>query len=117
LKDKEEAMTLKQKALAHYDRMIEWADKQPKRGLVSELYIEDAIGEDWSADHCPYCLSRKSMCFGCNLNPIQVAIITDVTPSAYLCCSGLWYRMLESSTWGTWVKRARAVREYIEKHG
>lgn len=110
-------MTLKEKSLAHYDRMIAWAEKQQKRGLVSGLDMEDAIGEEWSADYCPYCLSRKSMCFGCRLNPIQVAIITDETPSAYLCCSGLWYRMFESSTCGTWVKRARKVREYIEKNG
>jgi hypothetical protein len=109
-------MTLKQKALAHYDRMIEWAEKQPKRVRVDEFSMFSDIGEGWDSDNCPYCDAHNAMCFGCEMNPLKTKATTKIYGSMF-CCGALWSEMNESSTWGTWVKRARKVREYIEKHG
>ena len=104
-------MTLKQKALAHYDRMIAWAEKQPKRKMADgwgAMLLE--IGENYYGKYCVYCRKhfRKSKC----------SLGSDVTcQSGDACCGGLWVEMYCSLTWGTWVKRARKVREYIEKNG
>ena len=103
-------MTLKLKALAHYDRMIAWAEKQPKRNVVNEDHMEYDIGENWRGGGCVYCTEyfRKAQC---SLSD------ADCEDDSRHCCNGLWDAMNHSKTWLTWVKRARKVREYIEKHG
>jgi len=99
-------MTLKQKALAHYDRMIEWAEKQPKKMHVYRDVMYMAICEDFSGHYCAYCQNNESIaCDECKL-------LSDDG-----CCGGLYRIMDKAQTWSTWVKRARKVREYIEKHG
>lgn len=104
-------MTLKQKALAHYDRMIEWAKKQPKRGHVSKIKMFVEINETWESDYCIYCNSHKGgTCPQCKLYSIP-------RYDGRHCCDGLWRIMNSAVCWPTWVKRARKVREYIEKHG
>jgi len=103
-------MTLKQKALAHYDRMIEWAEKQPKTRCQDIEDMEDAIGENYASGYCAYCQENLNTCSTCRL-------YNKSKKHGKHCCGSLWPSMSESKTWGIWVKRARKVREYIEKHG
>ncbi|MFA5377412.1 MAG: hypothetical protein WC455_16795 [Dehalococcoidia bacterium] len=103
-------MTLKQKALAHYDRMIAWAEKQPETRCQDIEEMEDAIGENYDADYCVYCQSCENTCHVCKLYGKSKRY-------GHHCCGNLWPAMSNTKTWGTWVKRARRVREYIEKHG
>jgi len=105
-------MTLKQKALAHYDRMIEWADKQPKRNRCSDVYMYDKILEYWGGECCPYCQKISEQDLNCSYCRLHAD--NDDYKS---CCNGTWDHMDRANTWGTWVKRARKVREYIEKNG
>lgn len=65
-----------------------------------------AICEDFSGHYCAYCQNNESIaCDECKL-------LSDDG-----CCGGLYRIMDKAQTWSTWVKRARKVREYIEKHG
>ena len=96
---------IKKEALAHYDRMIKWAEKQNPRGRVNGYKIRGEIGEVWASYDCSYCNKYGLSCSRCPLN-------LDTW-----CCNGLYGDMCKSKTWGTWIKRAEKVREYIEENG
>jgi hypothetical protein len=98
--------TTKQKTLEHYDRMIAWAEKQPKKRVVSNIDMMFEIHENWDGIFCSYCRSiRKPGCGSCKLQ------------SEKGCCDNLYREMHSSKTWGAWVKSAKKVREYIEVNG
>lgn len=99
---------VKKDAIAHYTRMIKWAEKQPKRERPYTKTMEREIGENWWGHYCSYCQSPEYECLELEDCPLG----TDEK-----CCKGLWYKMRISKTWGTWVKRAKEVREYIRKNG
>jgi len=95
---------LQKEALAHYDRMIAWAEKQPKRGKPSHVKMASYIGEWAGPAKCSYCVEYGYDCLQCPLGPT-------------VCCGKLYGKMIDAKTWGTWVKRAKLVRQYIEEHG
>ena len=106
---------VKKDAIAHYNRMIKWAEKQPKRGRIREVSsmsrsvsMMAEIGEDWDGYYCSYCINP--------FNEIEECINCPINENSN-CCGGLWEKMNISLTWGTWVKRAKLVREYIRKNG
>ena len=102
------AFTLKQRALKHYDRMIRWAEKQPKRKFPFSGDMERAIGEEWHSGDCPYCQKYDPFaCFSTSLCPL---VEGD-------CCGGLWKDMSTRRTWSGWVNAAKKVRAYIKQHG
>ena len=105
-------MMIKIVALTHYNKMIRWAEKQPKHGSVDPTVMEDEIGECWEGDYCSYCKHAKNnLCDGCPLfRGLKKFNVEN-------CCDGLWQAMDKSKTWGTWTKRAKKVMEYIESHG
>lgn len=95
---------IKRDALAHYDRMIVWAEKRRKNAPCASEMMDAAIGEYWGAEACVYC--RNYECPKCPLGE-----------SPTECCKSLWKDMNEARTWKTWVKRAKLVRQYIEDNG
>ena len=97
-------MTVKEESLAHYDRMIPWAEKQdPNEPAIRGKMLVD-LGEHWGGEFCPYCKRSACGCQDCQLNNES-------------CCAGLWPRMARSKTWGEWIPAAKCVRQYIEEHG
>ena len=96
---------IKKEELAHYDRMIAWAKEQKPRDKVSGYKMWDKIGEMWSNDDSSYCKRYGLFCGSCPLS-------LDLR-----CCNRLYSDMHNSKTWGTWVKRAEKVREYIRENG
>ena len=102
--------TTKQKALDHYDRMIAWAEKQPKNDFRPLMHImKNSLGEDYGGLDCPYCRENYNAGCKCKLYTIK----TD----RHHCCAGLWQKMCNAKTWKTWIKRAKKVREYIKDNG
>jgi hypothetical protein len=112
--------------IAHYERMIAWAEKQKKRDEAVREVMEEDLGESWGGVSCPFCeqadtdydsmdISSLSMdddeylavCFFC---PLGLASSID-------CCGGLWFDLNHTITWGAWLKQARKVLEYIKKYG
>jgi hypothetical protein len=104
--------SVKQKAIKHYQRMIAWAEKQPPREKASFMVMDDSISESYGSINCAYCIKYKCCCqLGCPLYRRPKNLYLSV------CCNGLWSKMFRSKTWGTWVKRAKKVLEYIEVNG
>lgn len=92
-----------QKSIAHWeDKMLAWAEKQPKRGQVSVHDMNDAIREEWHGPYCALCKRIRpdlnDKCAGCIL-----------FESGYGCDkeSSLWMKIDNSKTWGKWCKNAR----------
>ena len=101
---------IKQEALAHYDRMIEWAKKQDPRDFVDFVKMLFELGEAWGGEYCSYCFKYFQFAHhDCPLN--------TPTVKCHHCCNGLWSEMQNSLYWGDWVINAEAVREYINERG
>lgn len=102
------ALERKAEALAHYDRMIVWAESQPPNDCASSDTMRSELGEAWFASYCIYCqefMHGMYVCVNCPLN------------SDNGCCGGKWYAMDSTKTWEEWVYYAKRVRSYIKKHG
>lgn len=98
---------IKKQAIAHYDRMIEWAKKQnpDKEQFASDMREE--LNETYDARSCSYCIANKFDCELCKLSGINIGI----------CCNGLFFKMCLALTWGEWIERAKEVKKYIEING
>ena len=99
---------IKKKAIAHYDRMIEWAEKQDPKGKAINRKMQEAIGEEWFSDDCSFCqhyhVESIIGCDGCPLFKLQFG-----------CCNGRWDKLSRSKMWKSWIKNAKSVRAYIKK--
>jgi hypothetical protein len=95
---------IQKEALAHYNRMIAWAEKQDPYGGVYSGFMRNEIGEGWFGDYCVYC-EKYYHCDECPLN------------RSGRCCDGLWKKMSASETWGDWIINAKKVRQYIKENG
>ncbi len=107
--------SIKQEALEHYDRMIKWVKTQSNEDMPNHSAMLRAIHENWFGNDCPYCgkyyMPKDKKC-KCRLNPEKKYRL----PSD--CCDGLWVKMsICTYTWADWLKYARKVRAYINKHG
>ena len=74
---------VKKDAIAHYDRMIEWAEKQIPSEKPDLFTMEIAINEDWYSDHCAYCKTYYDECY----NYCDGCPLTGYTKG---CCNGRW---------------------------
>lgn len=97
---------LQREALTHYECMIQWVLTQDLSAPVSRTEMENAIGESWHADFCPYC--QKCNTFLCGDCPLQ----TDKG-----CCNGSWFNMNFADSWGDWLKYADKVKQEVIKRG
>lgn len=117
-----EGRTIKQRAIAHYERMIKFAmvckesgERFPKSSVH---FFMDNIDECWHGDYCSYCIkyyyekpnNYKLFCGGCPLNP-------DESKDPEYCCGRLWNRISIAATWDTLIKALTDVKNYIEIWG
>jgi hypothetical protein len=101
---------LREKALKHYDDMIQWAETRYFYESVSNYLMIDAIGQEWRGVDCSYCQNFNGDCSRCPLSPGEPFY-------SKRCCNGLWLKMQYSITWGEWVRNAKLVREFIKENG
>ena len=103
-------------ALKKYDKMIAWAEKQPAKDNVDYGLMENEIDIAWFAGDCSYCKFYLFTDEGerevCPLQGMKTICCTGDN-----CCGYKWGIMNQSTTWGTWIKKAKSVRKYIEEHG
>ena len=110
--------TVKQKAIEHYERMIEYAKKyesQDAQLMISEMM--DDIKECTGRRDCSYCIKNQfnilftnEACGKCKLN-------VKTKNDDFNCCNGLYLKMTESKTTKTWIARAEKVKQYIIDNG
>ena len=98
---KKEAVRL---SINHWRRMIRWAKKQDQRGYADVQLMLDDIKDDWFSAHCSLC---KLGCPNCPLD------------EKYGNCNvrhsdNQWYNVIESLTWGAWVKNAELLLEQLK---
>jgi hypothetical protein len=89
-------------SIAHWNRMIAYAQKQKPRGTAMWESMNRALHEDWFSDDCPLCtLFYSGSCADC-----------PITPNCNRE-SSLWNRVIMARTWATWLERAVTMRNYL----
>lgn len=100
--------------LAHWKRMIEWAEYQPKNKYVNDYMMLEEIEEDWSSDFCFLCKKYIILHNSCDLCPLT---------KKYGKCNyfirdkknkNKWHKVHSSTTWKEWVKNAKEFYKQIE---
>lgn len=100
-------MTRKQaieESIKHWERMIEWAEKQPKQDKVSFLRMEDELDESWSGDFCALC---KGYCATCPLRK-KYGYCNIKNPK------NAWGKVYSSKTWSEWLKHAKVMLRQLK---
>lgn len=98
-----------EKALKHYDEMIEWAKEQGPREQVDDWEMYGAIKQNWFGDFCPLCQKFFVLLGGCGECPLYLRYgRCGISPD------NLWKAMNEANTWNTWIRHATRMREQIE---
>lgn len=100
---------IQKQAIAHYDKMIEWAEKQPEKCFPYISSMHNELNEIWGSEHCSYCQKYEMDCIKCELQ--------GKYPNPTECCNRLYTAMCKSETWKEWIKKAKQVREYIRVNG
>lgn len=105
--DLEEQRAALAESIAHWGRMIDWAEKQDPKDNASEFAMKDAIGETWFASDCALC----RLCNG-KVGLYKKCDICILARKLGRCSNrddlrASWYRVFASGRWGTWVTNAR----------
>jgi hypothetical protein len=98
-------MELKEEVLAHYDRMISWAEKQDADLRASAQMMQHAIDDCWHGLWCPLCDRFWYLdCMDCPVKKETGLIGCTLTP---------WYKLNEATTWSEWLVAAKEEREFL----
>ncbi len=106
-------LTLKQKVLAHYDRMIEWAKTQEPFSPAYSGFMHDDLKEDWYGGSCPLCSlfyydevkNDGDFCKDCP--------VSKKTGKAD-CAGSPHYKMNRVANWEEWIAAALEERAFLE---
>jgi hypothetical protein len=91
-------------SLDHYDRMIEWAEKQDSKDFISHRGMIEGTGQSWGAIYCSLCTEFAFSCNKCYF----------VKKHKSRCVSLGWVDMNKSKTWGEWLVHAKKMRKIIQ---
>jgi hypothetical protein len=102
-------MTLREEVLAHYDRMIAWAEKQEQRSdmFLSCILMEkmrEEIGETPQGGECPLCQRFNTCGNGC---------LVFKKTNQWSCRGTPWRKILEAETIDDFVTALKAEREFL----
>jgi len=95
-------------SIAHWERMIAWAKKQPKKDAPSGEVMETAIGEHWGNKYCALCKEYLGIgtCRDCPL----AKKYGECGSYSY---NNAWYFVAGSRMWGEWLKNAERMLEQL----
>lgn len=96
---------VREDAIAHYRRMIEWAETQPASEKVGLFDMGVDLEETWLSECCPLCQACRTSCKYC---PIAH------TTGLEACEATSWHKMACSTTWGEWLIYARQLYDLLE---
>jgi hypothetical protein len=108
-------MDLKQTALAHYERMIDWAKQQNPKEKVDKSKMLDSIGENWGGRHCVYCKQINDLSLSCKECNIYLPDGND--SKVQDCAGGNYANVCDAETWGQWIKSATKMKVFIKVNG
>ncbi|KKL05768.1 hypothetical protein LCGC14_2602740 [marine sediment metagenome] len=100
---------LTEKVIAHWERMIEWAKKQPSNNNASILEMEDSINESWRGAYCNYCIKyHSSQSENCTKCPIMLKYNKK--------CEDIgWAKAAFSKNWKQWIVNAGSFLEKLKQ--
>jgi hypothetical protein len=94
----------RRKVVAHWEKMIAWAEKQPKHFYCDAYEMLEKLGETWGSEYCEYC-KTYIYCFECPLGKDYSCGLPE----------SLYDKVSESKTWGEWVENARKFLVILKK--
>lgn len=101
-------MTLKEAledSIAHWERMIEWAKRQPPEKAVKYTEMAYCINEEPNESHCALCKYSLEFCNRC--------LVLKYDTSC--CLLGSIYREAVSpDTWGEWAESAKLMLDLLQ---
>jgi len=109
--DRQKWIALLNETIAHHERMIEYARKQPPADIPQAVDMRKQIQEDWFSDCCPLCRAVEDNCDECVL--AQEYMRCSPTNRSEECSE--WNRMAASKTWEEWLIHATALRAIMVK--
>lgn len=105
---------LRDETLAHYDRMIAWAERQDPYEEARSRTMQAELGESWYGFDCPLCNSTRTEKNGssrCRLCPVGT-----YDQGKYAGCGDTpWLYMEKARTWKGWLRHAKAERRFLAK--
>lgn len=106
-------------AIEHYERMIQFAKNQIKKGFVGvdTIKMEKIIQDAPFSSHCPYCQAYNIICNKCQLQDNKYENRKLILHHPENCCDGLYDKLSEAGTWDEWITAAENILEYIKKYG
>lgn len=114
--DKEEYLKAIDDSIDHWNRMIEWVDKQNPNKCVDSDAMKREIRESWSGCHCALCNICNDDCGICPLHLIGKDCNNDGSPWMVVSDTD------DEETWGKWLEAAKGLmipalkeaRKYVE---
>lgn len=91
--------------LAHYQRMIDWAEAQPADEKVSIYDMGIDLEETWLSDCCPLCDACRINCRRCPITHATGNTSCEMTP---------WHKMACAPNWREWLSHARLLYNFLE---
>lgn len=109
MKDKERQVV--EESIAHWKRMIDWVQTQPKNDKPSLRTMTTFIREYWTGECCSLCQYAgrnlgRTYCENCPLY---------AKGHECLASDSLWCRVDTSDSWGEWLENARVMLKTLEE--
>lgn len=102
MKDFDEDLKLIQESIAHYERMIQWAETQNPTDKVLEGVMFGAIYENWHSNYCSLC-EKYNLC-----SPVEYDFCFDNERKP---CP---LSVDNSNDWGEWLKNAAKMLQQLQ---
>jgi hypothetical protein len=103
-------------SIAHWDRMIAWAENQPVDGRRFRTAMQDQIGESWYGEHCALCrefyVEQDDECESAEGDVFECSDCPIVLGGNRKCMiyGSIWGNLDTCKTWGEWLTAAREMR-------
>jgi hypothetical protein len=101
-------------SIAHWERMIAWAKRQPRSAKVSPVKMRDEIAETWDGVHCSLCRLFRCDCISCPLERFYGHCGSLYTENAWAAVARTWAKKSGPQTWRTWLKHANVMLNQLK---
>lgn len=107
-------LKVKAETIAHYERMIAWAAKEPSEAFPERCAeMLSAIGEDWDGKYCPICKTYSDEVVDFTYNSCSKCPICQKTCREQ-CKETPWEDMHRANSWKEWLEAARKELDFIK---
>jgi len=107
----DQAMIATTECIAHWEKMLAWAETQPEAKIKDQSEMQEAIDEAWNGDYCSLCIAftnddTENECEACPL--FLMGYECSATESPFV-------QVLRARTWGGWVINAKEMLKALKE--